>query len=302
MSKEIITGVAYICSLNHLDDFIGRILAKEGKQYNIQGHSHVCTEDEETDNFEDDHHSCCHDETCRMISLVVSNIADQTDCFTLQHIIKSGGDNFSLSSKLVDYSTDQLLFSLCCVVQLTLHQTPDTSINRIKILSVLNNSDYIKITMAEGLNEDQIKELKEAFSLFDKNGDGYITTSELGTVMKSLNQNPSESELEDMINEVDTDGSGTIDFSEFQRMMSRKLRETDTEEELKQAFRVFDDNENGFITAEELRKVMANLGEKLTEEEVNEMIREADMDGDGQINYEEFVKLMTSKQRGDDGN
>ena len=49
-------------------------------------------------------------------------------------------------------------------------------------------------------------EYKEAFQLFDKDGDGRITSKELGTVMKSLDQNPTESELQDMINEVDTDG------------------------------------------------------------------------------------------------
>lgn len=49
-------------------------------------------------------------------------------------------------------------------------------------------------------------EFKEAFSLFDKDGDGTITTKELGTVMRSLGQNPTESELQDMINEVDIDG------------------------------------------------------------------------------------------------
>ena len=43
-------------------------------------------------------------------------------------------------------------------------------------------------------------------------GDGTITTKELGTVMRSLGQNPSEAELQDMINEVDADGNGTIDF------------------------------------------------------------------------------------------
>jgi calmodulin len=36
----------------------------------------------------------------------------------------------------------------------------------------------------------------------------------------------------------------------------------------------------------QLRHVMTNLGEKLTDEEVDEMIREADVDGDGQVNYE----------------
>jgi len=43
--------------------------------------------------------------------------------------------------------------------------------------------------------------------LFDKDGDGTITTKELGTVMRSLGQNPTESELQDMVNEVDIDGT-----------------------------------------------------------------------------------------------
>lgn len=39
-------------------------------------------------------------------------------------------------------------------------------------------------------------------------GDGTITTKEFGTVMRSLGQNPTEAELQDMINEVDADGEG----------------------------------------------------------------------------------------------
>ena len=122
-----------------------------------------------------------------------------------------------------------------------------------------------------------------------------VCTTELGTVMRSLGQNPTEAELQDMINEVDADGNGTIDFPEFLTMMARKMKDTDSEEEIVEAFKVFDKDGNGFISAAELRHVMTNLGEKLTDEEVDEMIREADVDGDGQINYEEFVKMMMSK-------
>lgn len=105
--------------------------------------------------------------------------------------------------------------------------------------------------------------------MFDKDGDGTITTKELGTVMRSLGQNPTEAELQDMINEVDADGNGTIDFPEFLSLMARKMKDTDTEEELIEAFKVFDRDGNGFISAAELRHVMTNLGEKLTDEEVD---------------------------------
>ncbi|XP_019493370.1 PREDICTED: calmodulin-like [Hipposideros armiger] len=149
--------------------------------------------------------------------------------------------------------------------------------------------------MADQLTEEQVAEFKEVFSMFDKDGDGTITTKEFGTVMRSLGKNPTEAELQAMINEVDADGNGTIDFPEFLTMMARKMKDTSNIEEIRAAFRVFDKDGNGLISAAELRYVMMNFGEKLTEEEVDEMIREVDIDGDGQIKYEEFVQMMTAK-------
>lgn len=49
-------------------------------------------------------------------------------------------------------------------------------------------------------------EFREAFRLFDKDGDGSITKEELGRVMRSLGQFAREEELETMLQEVDIDG------------------------------------------------------------------------------------------------
>ena len=91
-------------------------------------------------------------------------------------------------------------------------------------------------------------------------GDGTITIKELGTVMRSLGQTPTDADLQDMINEVDVDGNGTIDFSEFLTMMARNMSDIDIEEEIKEAFKVFDEDGNGSISVAELKHVMANLG------------------------------------------
>ena len=60
--------------------------------------------------------------------------------------------------------------------------------------------------MADTLTEEQIAEFKEAFSPFDKHGDGTITTWELDTVMRSLGQKPTRTTSRFL------DGNGTIDF------------------------------------------------------------------------------------------
>lgn len=56
-------------------------------------------------------------------------------------------------------------------------------------------------------------EYREAFSLFDKDGDGRITSEELQAVMTSLGQNPSVAEIKDIINDVDEDGESLIILS-----------------------------------------------------------------------------------------
>ena len=46
-------------------------------------------------------------------------------------------------------------------------------------------------------------DLKQAFDLFDRNGDGHISAQELGTVMRQLGFSPSDKEIRRMIAEVD---------------------------------------------------------------------------------------------------
>lgn len=50
-------------------------------------------------------------------------------------------------------------------------------------------------------------EYREAFKLFDKDGNGSITVEELVAILKNLGQNPTDAEISDIVSEVDADGT-----------------------------------------------------------------------------------------------
>merc|ERR1712149_93837 len=62
------------------------------------------------------------------------------------------------------------------------------------------------------------KELKEAFRIYDKEGNGYISTDTLKEILKELDSKLTNEDLDNIIEEVDEDGSGTLDFDEIMEM------------------------------------------------------------------------------------
>ena len=73
--------------------------------------------------------------------------------------------------------------------------------------------------LAEEDEEKLREELKEAFRIYDKEGNGYITTDVLKEILREIDPELTEDDLDNIIEEVDEDGSGTLDFDEFQEMM-----------------------------------------------------------------------------------
>ena len=78
--------------------------------------------------------------------------------------------------------------------------------------------------MEEQLSEEQIKEFRETFQMFDGEGKGTITAKELGVVMRQLGLNPAEEELQEMVKEVDEQGDGEINFQQFLAIMAHKMK------------------------------------------------------------------------------
>jgi calmodulin len=143
------------------------------------------------------------------------------------------------------------------------------------------------------ISDLKIEEFREAFNVFDNNGNGRISAAELGEIFLSVGQKPSEHELQEMINEVqENEDDDEITFEQFLKMVRKRMKDVDTEEELIEAFKFFDTEGTGLINVEDLKQMMLNLGETLDPEELEEVIMEADEDNDGYVNYEEFVKTV----------
>jgi len=72
------------------------------------------------------------------------------------------------------------------------------------------------------MNEkDEEEDMREAFNVFDQNGDGFITVEELRVVLSSLGlkQGRTVEECKRMIMKVDVDGDGMVNYKEFKQMM-----------------------------------------------------------------------------------
>ena len=156
-----------------------------------------------------------------------------------------------------------------------------------------------------------VKELTTTFKVFDKDGNGRISKSELGDVLRSLGDNLNDSELDDLVARLGG-SDGCINLEQFisfhtdsPSSSGRHSRSSagsnhvdevhDPEmEALKSGFAMFDINNDGFISAEELQRVMLTLGEKHTSlNECRHMIKCVDKDGNHMVDFSEFQCLMS---------
>ena len=162
-----------------------------------------------------------------------------------------------------------------------------------KNLDSENKSDKLK--EINNLTEIEIALYKEAFQIFDKHSEGYISSKELGTIMSSLGFNISDEDLNEIIN-IYEQNNNMIDFISFLEIISKKKENIYKEEDLIDAFRIFDKEGNGKISSNELRYVMMSSGEDFNENYIKELINESNIDHDDYIDYYKFVKLLISSK------
>ena len=120
-------------------------------------------------------------------------------------------------------------------------------------------------------------EIKEIFMLFDKNSDGFVHTSELGTVVRAINLNPTESEISEMMRKVDPTSSGQFNLQSLENLVRERGRDSDTLKDVVDAMKVFDSDNDGKISVEDFKYVMMHMGERMQENEIMEIISDSEL-------------------------
>ena len=147
------------------------------------------------------------------------------------------------------------------------------------------------------------------FKVFDDDDDGAIDKRELGNILRSFGQAPTEQEIEELLKGLDGDGTQMLEFDEFIRLMQksnriksmvRKKLTTDQVNILKEEFMKFDHDGSCAIDKKELSNVMKSLGQDLSDEELQKLLNESDLDGTNVLEFSEFVDLLQDSGKIDD--
>ncbi|EPR57454.1 putative calmodulin [Toxoplasma gondii TgCatPRC2] len=121
---------------------------------------------------------------------------------------------------------------------------------------------------------------REAFKLFDRNGDGELTHQEAVLAVRSCG-------IPLRIQELDLPEQVT--YPQFRQWMMNRVARSDPLEDLIKLFAPFDRKNDGTISTEELAQVMKTLCSSMTEEDIDHLIKQADPNNSGNIKYAEFV-------------
>merc|ERR1719309_172658 len=136
-----------------------------------------------------------------------------------------------------------------------------------------------------------LDDVKQAFKLLDKDGDGSITKQEMAKSGQKFNS----AQIEAIFALGDINDDGALDLDEFIAVMcpsalsvvSRLVGKYKNIAEVKKAFLAIDVNKDGLLSKDEL----AGSG-KFNGQEVEAIFILGDLNGDGDIDLEEFVSLL----------
>lgn len=159
----------------------------------------------------------------------------------------------------------------------------------------------------DSIDEYIIAEIREIFSLFDKDADGFVQTSDLGTMIRGLNFNPSETEVAEMVKEVDPEGRGSFNQNSLVSLIGSRRKPVESLQDMIEALRVVSAEEVSMekgapqpklsveFLKQQLKKLGKEKGENLQEPQIDKILTDCKLVHEDSMIIEDFAKYLISR-------
>jgi len=156
------------------------------------------------------------------------------------------------------------------------------------------------------LSQDQRRQLKQIFQLFDDDGTERLSLEELRQVMNAIGKTMDTKQLISMIASVNCKGTSFLNFNEFVQLMERLIVTPFETHEIAEVFTELanntpgDDDDDMSISTQEFEHLMQNYGERFSKAEVDKMLAvmtTVEPDVVDRISLKKFELLFQTRRR-----
>lgn len=141
-----------------------------------------------------------------------------------------------------------------------------------------------------GLSDEQISELRDAFSLFDLQGRGTVPPKTVKNVLRAVGLNPMMEDIQKMEKDL---GKNPVSFDAFLTLyVAFDKKPKVGMPEFIEGLRAFDRDQDGTVSTAELRNILVSLGDTLTQDDADTIV--SLVDNHGTIEYEKLIAKVMS--------
>ena len=144
------------------------------------------------------------------------------------------------------------------------------------------------------MDEEQIEDMKDCYSIFDRKGDMKVESEKLVDVLRSLGLNPLTQDVDKCIEDSKLKGQ-RVDFETFFGIYKFILNKptVGSYADMVEGLKTLDRDSSGMIYAAELRHILSHVADKMTEDQLNLTLGPHES-GEGTIQYEALIKFVMS--------
>ncbi len=151
----------------------------------------------------------------------------------------------------------------------------------------------------DGLLDEEIEEIKNAFKKYDINKTGKIDVKRFLKEMISIGLEIRAPIIYKIFKDLDneeTEKKGGISLDEILNIMNNKLGDLKSEDRMKNVFELLKGNsEEKYLSLDKMKELANSFGMDVTNEEIKDMLERASNNGEG-LTFEEFCKIMKENE------